>query len=159
MTKTLDITRILREQKEQLRAGFQDRLVMTTSISLRKYDATACIIFTELGRWGAMSLLIGSTSYTPLGDRQDRLLGAECGYLRRRRAIPFDAYCTFFIGYSIVQRCDFLPPRNLKLACLFIITQIRSPVKGRRRKKAGAGKNLRGKTVYLLQFDRHYAIL
>ena len=33
--KTLDITRTLREQKEQLRAGFQDRLVMTTSISLR----------------------------------------------------------------------------------------------------------------------------
>ena len=29
--------------------GFQDRLVMTTSISLRKYDATACIIFTEFG--------------------------------------------------------------------------------------------------------------
>ena len=49
MTKTLDITRILREQKEQLRAGFQDRLVMTASITLRKYDATACIILTELG--------------------------------------------------------------------------------------------------------------
>jgi hypothetical protein len=31
MPKTLDITRILREQKEQLRAGFQDRLVMTAS--------------------------------------------------------------------------------------------------------------------------------
>ena len=69
MPKTLDITRILREQKEQLRAGFQDRLVMTASITLRvtewfekwlgvsrirfetfaageitlrKYDATAC---------------------------------------------------------------------------------------------------------------------
>ena len=37
MPKTLDITRILREQKEQLRAGFQDRLVMTTSITLRIY--------------------------------------------------------------------------------------------------------------------------
>ena len=35
MPKTLDMTRILREQKEQLRAGFQDRLVMTASISLR----------------------------------------------------------------------------------------------------------------------------
>ena len=35
MPKTLDITRILREQKEQLRAGFQDRLVMTASITLR----------------------------------------------------------------------------------------------------------------------------
>jgi len=31
MPKTLDITRILREQKEQLRAGFQARLVMTAS--------------------------------------------------------------------------------------------------------------------------------
>ncbi len=39
MPKTLDMTRILREQKEQLRAGFQDRLVMTASITLRvKYD-------------------------------------------------------------------------------------------------------------------------
>ncbi len=28
-------------------ANFQDRLVMTTSISLRKYDALTCIIFTE----------------------------------------------------------------------------------------------------------------
>ena len=35
MPKTLDITRILREQKEQLRACFQDRLVMTASITLR----------------------------------------------------------------------------------------------------------------------------
>ncbi len=35
MPKTLDITRILREQKEQLRAGFQDRLVMTASITLQ----------------------------------------------------------------------------------------------------------------------------
>ena len=35
MPKTLDIARILREQKEQLRAGFQDRLVMTASITLR----------------------------------------------------------------------------------------------------------------------------
>ena len=33
-------------------ANFQDRLVMTTSITLRKYDATACIIFTEfLSMW------------------------------------------------------------------------------------------------------------
>ena len=35
MPKTLDMTRILREQKEPLRAGFQDRLVMTASITLR----------------------------------------------------------------------------------------------------------------------------
>ena len=35
IAKTLDITRILREQKELLRAGFQDRLVVTASIFLR----------------------------------------------------------------------------------------------------------------------------
>ena len=69
-------------------ANFQDRLVMTTSISLRKYDATACIIFTEPCRWGSASLLVESTSHTPLGDRQARLSGAECGYLRHRRTIP-----------------------------------------------------------------------
>ena len=28
-------------------ANFQDRLVMTASITLRKYDARSCIIFTE----------------------------------------------------------------------------------------------------------------
>ena len=38
MPKTLDMTRILREQKELLRAGFQDRLVMTASISLRVFS-------------------------------------------------------------------------------------------------------------------------
>ena len=37
-------------------ANFQDRLVMTTSISLREYDATACIIFTELFRIGENSV-------------------------------------------------------------------------------------------------------
>ena len=115
MPKTLDITRILREQKEQLRAGFQDRLVMTTSITLRvtewfekwlgvsrirfetfaageitlrKYDATACIIFTELRRCGSMSLLIESTVSTPPEDRQARLSGAGRGYLRRKAKYP-----------------------------------------------------------------------
>ena len=42
-----------------------------------------------------MSLLIESTSHTPLEDQQDRLSDVECGYLRHRRNIPFDAYCTF----------------------------------------------------------------
>ena len=55
MPKTLDITRILREQKELLRAGFQDRLVMTASISLRNYDALRCIIITEPNENGAAS--------------------------------------------------------------------------------------------------------
>ena len=89
MPKTLDMTRILREQKEQLRAGFQDRLVMTTSISLRKYDATACIIFTEL-----LEMRLGELcSSNPLRiphSKIDKLAGAcaECGYLRHRRTIP-----------------------------------------------------------------------
>ena len=34
---------------------------------------------------GSMSLLIESTSHTPLEDRQARLSGVECGYPRRRR--------------------------------------------------------------------------
>ena len=42
----------------------------------------------SLVRCGSMSLLIESTSHTPLGDRQARLSGAECGYLRSRRTIP-----------------------------------------------------------------------
>ena len=37
--------------------GFQDRLVMTTSITLREYDATACIIFTELLRCGSANFV------------------------------------------------------------------------------------------------------
>ena len=85
MPKTLDITRILREQKKQLRAGFQDRLVMTASITLRKYDATACIIFTESAKMRLGELLLGeSASYTPPEDRQARLSGAGCGYFRRK---------------------------------------------------------------------------
>ena len=62
---------------------FQDRLVMTASITLRKYDATACIIFTELKRCGSMSVALESASHTPPEDRQARLSGAGCGYSRR----------------------------------------------------------------------------
>ena len=65
--------------------GFQDRLVMTTSITLRKYDATACIIFTELKRCGSMSVALESTSHTTPEDRQARLSGVGCRYHRRRR--------------------------------------------------------------------------
>ena len=43
MPKTLDITRILRKQKKQLRAGFQDRLVMTASIFLRMFVFSYCL--------------------------------------------------------------------------------------------------------------------
>jgi hypothetical protein len=38
MPKTLDMTRILREQKEQLRAGFQDRFVMTAAWFIGEAD-------------------------------------------------------------------------------------------------------------------------
>ena len=66
--------------------GFQDRLVMTTSITLRKYDATACIIFTELVEMWLGELLLGeSASHTPPEDRQARLSGAGRGYIRHRR--------------------------------------------------------------------------
>ena len=43
MPKTLDITGILRGQKEQLRAGFQDRLVMTASIPLHRKIFHRCM--------------------------------------------------------------------------------------------------------------------
>ena len=89
---------------------FQDRLVMTTSISLRKYDATACIIFTEPWRWGSASLLVESTSHTPLGDRQACLSGVECGYLRRRRTIPLMHTVHFhriFNFFSAMPRYDY----------------------------------------------------
>ena len=59
-------------------ANFQDRLVRTASITLRKYDATACIIFTEPVKMWISELLLGeSASNTPPEDRQ-----ARCG-LRR----------------------------------------------------------------------------
>ena len=65
--------------------GFQDRLVMTTSISLRKYDATACIIFTEFLRCGSANSV-----------RQIRFAFAQrifaVGEISR-----IDAYCTFFV--------------------------------------------------------------
>ena len=49
-----------------LLANFQDRLVMTTSISLRKYDATARIIFTEFFAVGELSRLMHTAHF--LGD-------------------------------------------------------------------------------------------
>ena len=47
MPKTLDITRILRGQTEQLRAGFQDRLVVTASIFLRIYGVVHYTIYMQ----------------------------------------------------------------------------------------------------------------
>ena len=102
MPKTLDITRILREQKEQLRAGFQDRLVMTASITLHNYDAQLCIVIMELKRSGSASLLDESASNTPPEDRQACLSGAGCGYLRYCEITLIDAYCTYFKCFSIL---------------------------------------------------------
>ena len=45
MPKTLDITRILREQKEQLRAGFQDRFVMTAAWFIGEADITLRVCY------------------------------------------------------------------------------------------------------------------
>ena len=42
-------TRLFDVFATEVLANFQDRLVMTASITLRNYDATACIIITELG--------------------------------------------------------------------------------------------------------------
>ena len=53
-------------------------------ISLREYDATACIIFTELVEMWLGELLLGeSTVSTPPEDRQACLSGAGRGYFRR----------------------------------------------------------------------------
>ena len=78
--------------------SFQDRLVMTTSISLRIYDALVCIIYTELLRNGSRALLVDSTSHTPPEDRQARLSNAGCGYLRRQAKYP----------YIIMHTCTYL---------------------------------------------------
>ena len=88
MPKILDITRILREQKEQLRAGFQDRLVMTASITLRMKlgwcgNTDFCENFTrELrnsARWKSAKTLVNTRlfeEYDELtrGGFQDRLV-------------------------------------------------------------------------------------
>jgi len=76
-------------------ANFQDRLVMTASqyspsgeISLRKYDATACIIFTGLGEMRLDEFNHRIHFAPPLEDRQTHLSGREYEYLRRRQSNP-----------------------------------------------------------------------
>ena len=59
--------------------------VMTTSIPLRKYDAIACIIFTEQGKCGRRALLVATTSHTAPEDRQARLSDVGCRYISQRR--------------------------------------------------------------------------
>ena len=107
MPKTLDITRILREQKEQLRAGFQDRLVMTTSITLRKYDATACIIFTELLRCGsANSVRRIHFAYHTRRSTSTLWLAQGVGIFAKGEITLRDAYCEHF--YLVFRFANFL---------------------------------------------------
>ncbi|MBR2011072.1 MAG: hypothetical protein IKA06_04945, partial [Clostridia bacterium] len=78
-------SRVFGDKRSNNEYKFQDRLVMTTSITLRKYDATACIIFTESVETRLGELLLGeSASHTPPEDRQARLSGAGRGYFRRK---------------------------------------------------------------------------
>ena len=69
--------------------------VMTTSISLRNYDALVCIIIVELDKTGSGHLLSESTSHTPPEDRQARLSGAGCGYFAEGEISLRDAYGTY----------------------------------------------------------------
>ena len=103
MPKTLDITRILREQKEQLRAGFQDRLVMTASICLRKRGATQL----HLSYGVKCNVARRVCSSNPLRiphPKIDKLAVAcaGCGYIRHRRNMP----------PCLVQCCSFRQRRN-----------------------------------------------
>ena len=57
-------------------------------ISLREYDATACIIFTELVEMRLGELARRIHFAYPTRRSTSSLSSAECGYLRRRRTIP-----------------------------------------------------------------------
>ena len=89
--------------------GFQDRLVMTTSISLRRYDALQCIISTENPRAAARrTSFVESTSHTPLEDRQACLSDTERGYPRRQARYPFDAYSAYLNFESLHFSASYL---------------------------------------------------
>ncbi len=68
--------------------GFQDRLVMTTSISLRVYDTRCCIYTRSLKDVARRTLFVESTSHTPPEVRQACLSDAGCGYLRLKAKYP-----------------------------------------------------------------------
>ena len=80
---------------------------MTTSISLHKYDATACIIFME-----PHSMWLGvaeSTSHSQLGGRGACSPDEELANSRRRRDISLDAYCNIFdlkTLHYVLLRCS-----------------------------------------------------
>ena len=76
---------------------------MTTSISLHKYDATACIIFMEPLRCGSMSLLIESTSHSQLGGRGACSPDAELANPRQRRDISYR--CILYIFDFVLEGC------------------------------------------------------
>ena len=97
MPKTLDITRILREQKKQLRAGFQDRLVMTTSIPLRirllnfrfanfleKVLEGIIFCFVRRAKTSSVARLFGTLQKSATENFQDRLVVTASHTLHRR---------------------------------------------------------------------------
>ena len=69
--------------------------VMTTSISLHKYDATACIIFMEPHSNGSTNLFVESTSHSQLGGRGACSPDEELANHRRRRYIS--PWCILYI--------------------------------------------------------------
>ena len=89
--------------------------VMTTSISLHKYDATACIIFME-----PHSMWLGvaeSTSHSQLGGRGACSPDAELANPRQRRDISYR--CILYIFDFVLEGCPVMSccgAQNLSLA-------------------------------------------
>ena len=83
--------------------GFQDRLVMTASITLRKYDATACIIFTELLRRGSTSVCSANPLRIPRPKIDKLACQAQGVGIFASRINPPDAYCSYFIFCNSVH--------------------------------------------------------
>ena len=87
--KTSGVARDFKPLQKLATANFQDRLVMTTSITLRRYDATQLHhIYGALEMWLEELLLFESASHIPLEDRQACLSRLERGYSRHRRNLP-----------------------------------------------------------------------
>ena len=88
MPKTLDITRILREQKKQLRAGFQDRLVVTASIFLRIYGVVYYTVYMQSYFEVDRETRFTNPLRKPHEDASSLLVSSKCGYPRLWRDIP-----------------------------------------------------------------------
>ena len=84
---------------------FQDRLVMTTSIPLRKYDAQMCIIFTEANK----TWLDEQRSSNPLRIPHPKFDKLACqaqgaGIFAKGEISLRDAYCTYLNATSSATR-------------------------------------------------------